>query len=312
MLTSAIFRAKAREILRNHWQTALLIALAVNLPSLLVQGISAFTGNDLFARVETLVLSSARDGVLTDQRLTAGLREILSDTGVLTMMGFSVLAWLIVPCLELGMNHWLLLRVRGKDGPFSTVFSRLSVSHKAIGLRLLVTLKILLWMLPGAGVFALSFLPVWRADPTNAAAVSSALNSTMLLTYVSLAVMLVPAVMAALRYALADILLADLPEKRITDCVRESKALMTGRKAQLFSLELSFIFWYLAEILVSTMISGIGGNIPALMFQMLAGLALSAYMQASVVVFAEALRKAPAASEIHSDDSPSDDEIFNS
>ena len=38
---SAYFRAKARAALKGHWQTALLIALVVNLPSLLMQAISA-------------------------------------------------------------------------------------------------------------------------------------------------------------------------------------------------------------------------------------------------------------------------------
>ena len=46
VLPSALFRAKAREMLRGRWQTALLIALAVNLPGLLVQAVSAFSGVD--------------------------------------------------------------------------------------------------------------------------------------------------------------------------------------------------------------------------------------------------------------------------
>ena len=44
----------------------------------------------------------------------------------------------------------------------------------------------------------------------------------MALSYVSLALMAVPAVMAALRYALADILLADRPDTRVTAGLRES------------------------------------------------------------------------------------------
>ena len=273
-----------------------------------MQGISAFTGNDLATRVETLVISAARDGVMTDRYLTSGLREILSDPGVLTMIGLSVLAWLVIPCLELGMNHWLLLRVRGKDGPVGTVLSRLSVAHKAIGLRLLTALKVLLWMLPGAALFALAFLPLWRANPADAAAVSSALSFTTVLTWTALAAMVVPGVMAALRYALADILLADEPERKVTACIRESKVLMAGRKGQLFSLELSFLFWYLAEMLLSSLLAGLGGSILALMFQMLASLALSVYLQAAVVVFAEAVRRGPASPEAFSEAFPASED----
>ena len=43
---SGYFKAKARDALKGCWQTALLIALIVNLPGLLAQGISVFTGND--------------------------------------------------------------------------------------------------------------------------------------------------------------------------------------------------------------------------------------------------------------------------
>ena len=51
---SAFFRLRARRALKGRWQTALLIALVVNLPTLLIQGISAFTGNDLRERLESV------------------------------------------------------------------------------------------------------------------------------------------------------------------------------------------------------------------------------------------------------------------
>ena len=43
MFFSADFKAKARAALSQHWQTALLIALIVNLPTLLMQGPSPIT-----------------------------------------------------------------------------------------------------------------------------------------------------------------------------------------------------------------------------------------------------------------------------
>ena len=58
MLFSAAFKAKARAALAQHWQTALLIALIVNLPSLLVQGLAAYTNTDLMTRVENLILDA--------------------------------------------------------------------------------------------------------------------------------------------------------------------------------------------------------------------------------------------------------------
>ena len=66
---SAYFRAKARAALKGHWQTALLIALIVSLPSLLAQGITAFTGNDPTVRLQGIYLAAARDGVLSRELL---------------------------------------------------------------------------------------------------------------------------------------------------------------------------------------------------------------------------------------------------
>ena len=56
-LAASRFRAEARKCLQNHWQTALLIALVVNLPTLLVQAITSFTGNDPLARLDASVIA---------------------------------------------------------------------------------------------------------------------------------------------------------------------------------------------------------------------------------------------------------------
>ncbi|MGI5977057.1 MAG: DUF975 family protein [Candidatus Limivicinus sp.] len=57
----------------------------------------------------------------------------------------------------------------------------------------------------------------------------------------------VPGIIAAYRYRQAVYILIDHPEKSALDCIRESKRLMNGRKAELFMLDLSFIGWTLAS-----------------------------------------------------------------
>ena len=54
-----------------------------------------------------------------------------------------------------------------------------------------------------------------------------------------------PGIIAAYRYSMAIYLLVDHPELSPMDCIRESKRMMTGHKAELFVLDLSFIGWYL-------------------------------------------------------------------
>ena len=308
MFFSAAFKAKARAALKQHWQTALLIALIVNLPTLLMQGIAAFTNNDVIVRLEDLFLRASGNSAAMNA-LPEAVRAMLSEPGIILMTSLSLLAWLITPVLEVGMNHWTLERLRGQELPVSAVFSRLRIFLKSIGLRLLIVLKVLLWILPGIAVLLLSMIPLFRADPGSTEAVYSAVNVSIPLVYLSMIAITVLGVMGYLFYAMADLILADEPEERVLSCLRRSKALMKGRRSVLMSLLLSFLLWYLLVILVSSFFEGIGGSIFALMMQMLGSLFISVYMLASEGAFYEALRKAPLPQEIPADvSSPDADE----
>ena len=283
---SSYSRKKALNALKGHWQTALLVALVVNLPTLLMQGLSAVTGNDMVSRLEAVIITASRDGNFTNQLLLNEIQAFLNSTGFWTVRGLEILAWLITPCLTLGMYKWLLDRLQGLEDPVSTVFCRVRLFFRAIGLQLLVILKVLLWMLPGIAVMVYILLPAFRsADPrTQLAALQQGYN--MMLPIMLL--MIVPGVMAALRYALSEYIMADLPESRILFCIRRSKEMMRDRKKYLFFLMMSFLLWYLAELLVSSFLSGVA----SLVFQMLAGLAISVYMSCSIAAFYLRLKEA--------------------
>ena len=61
--------------------------------------------------------------------------------------------------------------------------------------------------------------------------------------------LIVPGVMAHYRYAQALYILIDDPTKSPVQCLRESKAMMNGHKMELFKLGLSFLGWYLLEMI---------------------------------------------------------------
>ena len=274
MFFSAAFKAKARAALQQHWQTALLIALIVNLPSLLVQGISAFTNNDVMARLENMALQASGSAAAMNA-LPESVRSMLSESGIVTMLILSAVAWLVTPVLSVGMTHWTLERLRGQDLPVSAVFSRLRIFLKSIGLRLLIVLKVLLWMLPGLAVFLFSVIPLMRANPGNSGELVSAVNISFHLVSAGMIAMAVLGVMGYLYYAMAEFILADEPEERILSCARRSKMLMKGRRSVLMSLWLSFLLWYLLILMVSSMVAGIAGAVIALVLQMLGSLFLS-------------------------------------
>ena len=60
---------------------------------------------------------------------------------------------------------------------------------------------------------------------------------------------------------------------------------MKDLKKMLFVLLVSFLIWYLLQLLVASYLSGMGAGIVALLFQMLTGLALSVYMSGSEAAF---------------------------
>ncbi len=62
--------------------------------------------------------------------------------------------------------------------------------------------------------------------------------------------LVVPGIIAAYRYRQAIYILIDHPEKSVMQCIRESKQMMDGHKAELFWLDLSMIGWLLMDMFV--------------------------------------------------------------
>lgn len=61
--------------------------------------------------------------------------------------------------------------------------------------------------------------------------------------------LIVPGFIAAYKYRLATYLLIDHPEYSPMQCIRESKRLMQGHKAELFMLDVSFVGWAMLALL---------------------------------------------------------------
>ena len=285
---SAYWKHQAREALKNNWLTGLLIALVVNLPSLLVQGIAAATGNDLINRITEILYGSISEGGtgLDPERMTAGLAELRGATGVWVMQGLNVAAWLLTPCLTIGMIHWLLTRLRKQEaGDVGAVFSRIGLFLKGIGLRLYTAWRVFLWILPGLALIAAAWLPLWLSDSSSRISVLSAANTSMRLQSVAMIVTFVLGIMAALKYVLGDMVLADHPEKGPVRAAKESKNLTKGKRGPLVSLYISFLLWYLLEMAAVSLTMDLFGSIPGLMVEMLCSLAISVYMHASVSAF---------------------------
>ncbi len=60
---------------------------------------------------------------------------------------------------------------------------------------------------------------------------------------------IIPGIVASYKYRMAIYIQIDNPEYSASECIRISKEMMMGHKAELFVLELSFIGWALLTII---------------------------------------------------------------
>ncbi len=113
--------------------------------------------------------------------------------------------WAVVAPLSLGVCTFLIGAFRNRKISYGSLFSGFRYFLKAFGLMLLMMVKILAWSL----------------------------------------LLVVPGIIAAIRYSMSFFVLADHPDWKVTECIEESKKLMNGNKGKFFCLMLSFIGWFL-------------------------------------------------------------------
>ena len=198
------YRRMAREALSGNWG----IALAVSLVALILGAISntvsfTFDVNDLNYVLDDGALNIA--AVLS--RLGVAVAEMLPNLSFVAfpLAGIGIVRFIIGGSVELGHNMFYIGLMRREEPKFATLFSRMEMVLKALGLRLFMDLFIVLW----------SFLLV------------------------------VPGIIASYRYRLAPYLMAEHPEMGIREAVNESKRLTEGYKSRWFWLDMSFIGWLL-------------------------------------------------------------------
>ena len=74
---------------------------------------------------------------------------------------------------------------------------------------------------------------------------------TSLFTFLWSLLFVIPGIIAAYRYSMATYIMAENPTIAPTEAIERSKALMDGRKGDLFCLDLSFFGWALLTVLTA-------------------------------------------------------------
>lgn len=136
----------------------------------------------------------------------------------------SVYSMLVSGAFTLGYTSYCINLFRNKEISPGQVFSGFEHFLKALGLNIMTSIFVILWSL----------------------------------------LLIVPGIIAALRYSQAYIIMVEHPEYGIFQCINESKRMMNGNKAKLFVLGLSFIGWSLLAslpIIVVTMVYSMNGDL---------------------------------------------------
>lgn len=233
MYESRHFRSVARRALRGFWGLTIAVTLVASILGSTVSFSAVDSGvrvnlkipenSDYFTPDEYDMLDeyATPDGYViptepilpsvlpraVQRALTALSNFLASDVGTTVMILLAiagVVLFVIGGGIQLGLIRYNLdLLTRENPPAFLTLFSRMSIFGRALGLRLMTGILTALWSL----------------------------------------LFVIPGIVAAYRYALAPYLMAEHPEMGVMEAISQSKALMRGNKWRLFCLQMSFIGW---------------------------------------------------------------------
>ncbi len=269
------FRRRARAAMKPIMPLLLVVAMIAALPSLIGQTVTLLTGADPNAmlaeyytqeRMTAITSGDAAAVQAASQEIMDGVTAFFQEKAPF-MVITTLITWLLSPVLTLGFNHTLIKTLRREEIAVSTVLSRLPLFFKAIGLNLMIFLRLVLWMLPG---MALSMF----------GAVVTLLEPSIggLLMLAAMAVMFVLMIRAMYSYRLATYIMADVPETGINGSIRRSKEVMKGRRMELFGLEFSFLGWRLLLSMGQSMLLSLFGGVLGMTLGMFASLFLQTYL----------------------------------
>ena len=212
-------RAKAREALKGRYLWALLASLIT-----WIFGAISFTGTAgsgaFFGGAASgsgaVAQELPADTSVIDESIRNFINSIPEDLVdvllgmlglVIVFVAISLIVSLIIAivgsAVRLGYMLFNIELYTGKRPSLDLLFSRMSIVFKAFWLQIVIGIKVLLWSL----------------------------------------LFIIPGIIAAYRYSMAEYILAENPELKVKEAIRRSSKLMKGNKWKYFCLDLSFIGW---------------------------------------------------------------------
>lgn len=258
MVGSFLFKQKAREALKGNWQTALVVSFFTSVLLTAAQVAQSVALKNVQAAVTSLQMMMGTLGAELTNAQSQQLAELskklidailsIPDSTYALLLGLHGIALLVTPMLAIGCNYYFISLIKGRNiGVMEGLFGRASTFLKAIWLHVRMFVQIFLWSL----------------------------------------LLVVPGVIAALRYSMATYFLAEDPSLSAGEALRLSKAAMKdkGRKPSFFMLQISFVGWSLLISFAQVFLAGMLGPVIMLVAAQFMSLALTVYINASSAAF---------------------------
>lgn len=190
--------------------------------------------------------------------LTTGVSTAASLVGVTTQalsspyevqffpLFFSLLLTMYSLVMDFGYQIWCLRAWRRERADFGNLIDGFGMAGRVLIMEIHIFLRLFAWCL----------LPIVPA--TILIAGVNSVDAMVFLIWLLSAAMVPYIYLIRLRYALASYLLMDHAESwNASQAVRESVLLMRGWKMELFKLDLSFLGWYLLQMLLIVVVEAL-------------------------------------------------------
>lgn len=260
-ITNSTLRSDAKQLVKQ------------NLGRIILMNLAKSAASSLLAIILLALFAGRLPSIITsiDQLSRSRYLDAADVVGVvLPMLGMLILpivgSAVLSSVLNLGYLNGLIQMSRDATVKASVVLSRVRHVLASLGLPLWTGLKTSLWSLPGYLVTLFGSLILSSATMSSAYRYSSGFSAAKLFVVVGVVVIAAGMILsialtlaASYRYAMATYILADDPIVGVYDAVEKSKAMMLGRKFQLFRLGFFYVLLGLLVMIGGALLILLGG-----------------------------------------------------
>lgn len=222
----------AKEAAKQAGKAAKLVTLVFLLIQLGLNGLQLLTN---FLTSRTSGGGSISDALAADTRNKAIVYIIMVIVGIVAVL------------LNIGYTRIALQVHRREPVPMESLLEGFQIPGRAIGLRLLRTLLMLMWtyaiLIPAIILLSIPITPLDRMTESD----------TWFVVYMVVLLIVAVAVSTAVsyRYWGATFILLDHPDYTVRECIRAATEMTRGHRMELFLLDLSLLPWNLLCILTA-------------------------------------------------------------